>query len=54
MLGRLRHRWRRRAAPVYELSPVALGVPIATEAEAEVAAADDAPGAESGPSRPSP
>ncbi len=30
-LGRLRHRFRQRRAPVYELSPVALGVPIATE-----------------------
>ncbi|WP_242341090.1 MULTISPECIES: M48 family metallopeptidase [Anaeromyxobacter] len=26
-LGKLRHRWRRRRAPVYEVSPVALGSP---------------------------
>jgi tetratricopeptide (TPR) repeat protein len=26
LLGRLRHRWQRRNAPVHELSPVALGV----------------------------
>ncbi len=39
MLGRLRHRFRQRGAPVYELSPVALGVPIATGAD------DDAPAA---------
>jgi hypothetical protein len=29
ILGRLRHRWTHRHGPVYELSPVALGVPIA-------------------------
>lgn len=29
LLGRLRHRWRRRHAPAYELSPVALGSPPA-------------------------
>jgi tetratricopeptide (TPR) repeat protein len=34
LLGRLRHRWRRRSAPVYELSPIALGVPIAAAADA--------------------
>lgn len=28
LLGRLRHRWRARRGPVYELSPVALGVPL--------------------------
>jgi hypothetical protein len=28
VLGRLRHRWRARRGPVYELSPVALGVPL--------------------------
>jgi hypothetical protein len=28
LLGRLRHRWKRRNGPVYELSPVALGVPL--------------------------
>jgi Flp pilus assembly protein TadD len=28
-LGRLRHRWTHRRAPVYELSPVALGDPAA-------------------------
>jgi hypothetical protein len=27
LLGRLRHRWRRRNGPVYELSPLALGFP---------------------------
>jgi hypothetical protein len=27
-LGRLRHRWTHRNDPVYELSPVALGVPL--------------------------
>jgi tetratricopeptide (TPR) repeat protein len=35
LLGRLRHRWRQRTAPVYELSPVALGVPIAADAPDE-------------------
>ncbi|WP_242346683.1 tetratricopeptide repeat protein [Anaeromyxobacter terrae] len=29
-LGKLRHRWRRRHAPVYELSPIALGAPPET------------------------
>ncbi len=29
LLGRLRHRWSRRHAPAYELSPVALGAPPA-------------------------
>jgi hypothetical protein len=28
VLGRLRHRWAHRNGPVYELSPVALGVPL--------------------------
>lgn len=28
LLGRLRHRWAHRNGPVYELSPVALGVPL--------------------------
>jgi hypothetical protein len=28
LLGRLRHRWNQRKAPPYELSPVALGVPL--------------------------
>jgi Flp pilus assembly protein TadD len=27
VLGRLRHRWERRHGPIYELTPVALGVP---------------------------
>jgi Flp pilus assembly protein TadD len=27
-LGRLRHRWNQRRGPVYELSPVALGIPV--------------------------
>jgi tetratricopeptide (TPR) repeat protein len=27
VLGKLRHRWARRHAPVYELSPITLGVP---------------------------
>lgn len=31
LLGRLRHRWARRNGPVYELSPVALGVPPAQD-----------------------
>jgi tetratricopeptide (TPR) repeat protein len=31
LLGRLRHRWNSRHAPVYELSPVALGVPTGLE-----------------------
>lgn len=30
LLGRLRHRWGRRHAPAYELSPVALGAPPAS------------------------
>jgi tetratricopeptide (TPR) repeat protein len=30
-LGRLRQRWARRSGPVYELSPVALGVPLGDE-----------------------
>lgn len=30
LLGRLRHRWSRRHAPAYELSPVALGAPPAS------------------------
>ena len=33
LLGRLRHRWARRNRPVYELSPVALGVPHPPEGE---------------------
>jgi tetratricopeptide (TPR) repeat protein len=28
LLGKLRHRWNRRHAPAYELSPVGLGVPV--------------------------
>jgi Flp pilus assembly protein TadD len=28
VLGRMRHRWRGRNLPAYELSPVALGVPL--------------------------
>jgi hypothetical protein len=28
LLGRLRHRWAHRKGPVYELSPVTLGVPL--------------------------
>jgi Flp pilus assembly protein TadD len=35
VLGRLRHRWARRNTPTYELSPVALGVPLGGEAERE-------------------
>jgi hypothetical protein len=31
-LGRLRHRWTHRNGPVYELSPVALGVPLTGDA----------------------
>jgi hypothetical protein len=31
VLGRLRHRWQRRKVPAYELSPLALGVPIGDE-----------------------
>ncbi len=34
VLGRLRHRWSRRHAPAYELSPVALGVPLPPPADA--------------------
>jgi hypothetical protein len=33
LLGRLRHRWKRRNGPVYELSPVALGLPPAEGGE---------------------
>ncbi len=33
LLGRLRYRWARRNAPVYELSPVSLGVPLPARAE---------------------
>jgi tetratricopeptide (TPR) repeat protein len=29
VLGKLRHRWSKRNAPAYELSPVSLGVPLA-------------------------
>jgi hypothetical protein len=32
-LGRLRHRWAHRNTPAYELSPVALGVPLVGSAE---------------------
>jgi Flp pilus assembly protein TadD len=28
LLGRLRHRWTQRNGPIYELSPVTLGVPL--------------------------
>jgi hypothetical protein len=35
VLGRLRHRWAHRNAPVYELSPVALGVPLPDPAGGE-------------------
>ncbi len=28
VLGRLRHRWQRRGAPAYEVSPISLGVPL--------------------------
>jgi hypothetical protein len=28
ILGRLRHRWARRHTPAYELSPLALGIPV--------------------------
>ncbi|HTN51837.1 MAG TPA: hypothetical protein VML50_05500 [Anaeromyxobacter sp.] len=31
ILGRLRHRWQRRHSPRYELSPVALGIPVEGE-----------------------
>jgi tetratricopeptide (TPR) repeat protein len=33
LLGRIRHRWAQRNGPVYELSPVALGVPLAPDRE---------------------
>jgi tetratricopeptide (TPR) repeat protein len=33
VLGRLRHRWNQRKAPPYELSPVALGVPLGPDGE---------------------
>ncbi len=33
LLGRLRHRWALRNAPPYELTPVALGVPLPPESE---------------------
>lgn len=32
-LGRLRHRWARRHGPVYELSPLTLGVPLPGDGE---------------------
>ncbi len=32
VLGKLRHRWSRRHAPVYELSPLTLGVPVPPDA----------------------
>ena len=35
VLGRLRHRWRQRSVPHYELTPVALGVPVAPGGTAE-------------------
>jgi hypothetical protein len=41
-LGRLRHHLRHRSAPVYELSPVALGVPLAVEDAATPARAEEA------------
>jgi cytochrome c-type biogenesis protein CcmH/NrfG len=31
VLGRLRHRWAQRNVPAYELSPEALGMPLATD-----------------------
>jgi hypothetical protein len=34
-LGRLRHRWARRKGPVYELSPLTLGVPLDAPADPE-------------------
>jgi Flp pilus assembly protein TadD len=33
VLGRLRHRWAQRHVPAYELTPVALGVPIVAEGD---------------------
>jgi len=33
LLGRLRHRWALRNTPAYELSPMALGVPLPAEDE---------------------
>jgi hypothetical protein len=35
VLGRLRHRWAHRNTPAYELSPVALGVPLPDDAARE-------------------
>lgn len=35
VLGRIRHRWAQRNAPVYELSPITLGVPLAGPADPE-------------------
>jgi hypothetical protein len=35
VLGRLRHRWAQRNGPVYELSPVALGIPLPGPGERE-------------------
>lgn len=45
VLGRLRHRWIQRNAPVYELSPVTLGIPPTepTEPTAPAAPADGGP-----------
>ncbi len=34
VLGRLRHKWSRRHTPDYELSPVALGVPVTSGEDA--------------------
>jgi tetratricopeptide (TPR) repeat protein len=33
LLGRLRYRWQQRKVPVHELSPLALGVPVAGDEE---------------------
>jgi Flp pilus assembly protein TadD len=33
LLGRLRHRWQHRHTPEYELSPLALGIPVGADEE---------------------
>jgi hypothetical protein len=35
LLGKVRHRWSQRSVPDYELSPLALGVPVAAAEAAE-------------------
>jgi hypothetical protein len=35
LLGKIRHRWSRRFVPSYELSPLALGIPVAPADSAE-------------------